>query len=112
MDLDPRRTTAVVPLGGDDLVIVATELQAGARPGVEMVLDGNWAEGETASANNKQDIREEGGKGQRLRTGASDSLLLANGPELVECGLWVVVSVCLPSRVICLFYLSSLRKKR
>lgn len=89
MDLDPCRTTAVVPLSGDDLVIVAAEFQAGVGPGVEVVLDGNWTKGKREKPGQRTigQIITKGERGKCLLTGASDSLLLANGPELVERGL-------------------------
>lgn len=38
-DLHPGRATAVIPLGGEDLVVVVAELETCLGPGVEVVLD-------------------------------------------------------------------------
>lgn len=42
LHLDPRRTTALVPLSRNDLVIVAPEFEASIRPCIEMILDGDF----------------------------------------------------------------------
>lgn len=57
LHVDVGRTAALVPLGGNDLVIVLSKVQANAGPGVEVVLHGD---------------------------GASDALGGADGPVLLE----------------------------